>query len=189
MSATAQQLQTTELPAAGTWAIDPVHSSVEFVAKHLMVSKVRGRFGRFTGSIVVGADPADSSATITIDSSSIDTNMPARDDHLRSPDFLDSEGHPEIVVRSTGGSSLGDGRWKVDADLTIRGTTLPIELEAEYLGTTEGPRGDVAHFEGKAEFDREAFGMTWNQALESGGWLVGKKVRIEVQVEALRSDA
>jgi polyisoprenoid-binding protein YceI len=190
MSTTAQELKTvTGLPAAGTWELDKAHTSIEFVARHMMVTKVRGRFNDFDGRIHVAENPADSWAEATMSTSSIDTNMSMRDDHLRSPDFLHAEQHPDIKVRTTGGTYKGDGRWTVSADLTIREQTLPIELDAEFLGTTEGPMGEVAFFSATAEFDREDFGITWNKALESGGVLVGKKVKIEIQAEANRKDA
>ena len=201
MSTTAQELRTDTsdglghragengLPEPGTWELDKAHTSIEFVARHMMVTKVRGRFNDFDGRIHVGDNPDDTWAEARMSTATIDTNMPMRDDHLRSPDFLDASTHPDITVRTTGGTYKGDGRWTVTADLTIREKTLPIELDAEFLGTSAGPMGEVAFFSATGEFNREDFGMTWNQALESGGWLVGKKVKIEIQAEAKRADA
>lgn len=189
MSTTAEELRTdhSALPAAGTWELDKAHTSIEFVARHMMVTKVRGRFNDFEGRIHVGEKPEDTWAEARMSTDSIDTNMSMRDDHLRSPDFLDAPSHPDVTVRTTGGVYKGDGRWKVNADLTIRDKTLPIELDAEFLGVNSGPMGEVAFFSATGEFNREDFGMTWNQALESGGLLVGKKVQIEVQAEAKRA--
>ena len=186
MSTTATRLETgTGLPPAGDWVLDRAHSSVEFVARHMMVTKVRGNFAEFDGRIHVGDSIDDSWAEATIKTASISTNMGARDEHLRSADFLQADDYPEIKFRSTSATHQGDGRWKVTGDLTIKDVTRPIELDAEFLGLV----GEVAHFSATGEFDRDDFGITWNQALEGGGWLVSKKVRLEIQAEAERSDA
>lgn len=186
MSTTAAQLTSTELPPAGTWEIDKAHASIEFVARHLMVSKVRGHFGSFDGTIHIGDGVKDTWAEATIDTSSIHTNMAPRDEHLRSPDFLDVEKFPEMRFRTTGAQSKGKGRWIVYGDLTIKDVTREIELDATFLGTTTGSAGEVAFFEATSEIDREDFGMTWNMALEGGGWLVSKKVQLEIHAEAIR---
>jgi polyisoprenoid-binding protein YceI len=167
------------VPEAGTYQIDPSHSVVEFVVRHLGLAKVRGRFNDFTGTVEVGDDPADSRVDVTIDAASIDTRDPKRDEHLRSADFLDVE-----AVRRR-----GEG-WQVDGDLTIRGATRPVTLDLEFEGAVQDPWG-MARIGCSAttEVDREEFGLTWNQALETGGFLVGKQVRIELSVEATRSGA
>lgn len=183
---TAAQATSTGLPPAGTWEIDKAHASIEFVARHLMVSKVRGHFGSFEGTIHIGDGADESWAEATIDTSSIHTNMVQRDEHLRSPDFLDVEKFPEMKFRTTSAQSKGKGRWVVYGDLTIKDVTREIELDGEFLGTTTGPAGEVAFFEATGEIDREAFGITWNMALEGGGWLVSKKVQLEIHAEAIK---
>lgn len=168
-------------PAAGTYAIDPSHSSVTAVARHLVVSKVRGGFTRFAGTVVVGDAPAASSVEIAIDATSIDTRDAKRDEHLRSPDFLDVDRFPQLTFRST----RVEGRWTLVGDLTIRDTTREVALDVEYLGTSRSPFGQtVAAFSATTTIDREAFGITWNAPLETGGVLVGKDLRIEIELQA-----
>lgn len=177
-----------EAPEAGTWAIDPAHSSVEAIARHLMVAKVRGRFGSYEGEIVVGDTPEDSSVEVTIDAASIDTGETKRDEHLRSPDFLDVENHPTLTFRSTDVHRTGERTLEVAGDLTIRGATRPVTLDVEYLGVTRDPWGNTrAAFSATTEIDREEFGITWNQALETGGVMVGRKLKVELEVSAVHS--
>jgi polyisoprenoid-binding protein YceI len=176
------------LPVEGLWDLDISHTTVEFVARHLMVSKVRGRFGRFTGHINVGPTPDKSSARGVIEAASIDTNAEQRDGHLKSPDFLDAETYPEITWQTTKVEPAGKNRFEVTGDFTIRDITRPLTLDVRFNGTAAGPMGEVAFFSARGEFDREDFGMTWNQVLESGGWLVGKKVTIEIEAEAIRQN-
>jgi polyisoprenoid-binding protein YceI len=177
-----------ELPAPGIWRIDPSHSEVHFVARHMMISKVRGRFRNFSGSIRVAEDPLQSSVEATIDAASIDTGDEGRDAHLRSPEFLDAERYPEIRFVSTRLEPKGD-RWdkfNLTGDLTIRGRTLPVTLEVEFCGVATDPWGNArAGFVASTEINREEFDITWNQALETGGFVVGKGVKIEVDVEAV----
>jgi polyisoprenoid-binding protein YceI len=177
-----------QLPAAGRWEIDRSHSNVEFVVRHLMVSKVKGRFGEFSGSLHVGEVPEESSVEVVIDASSIDTRDSGRDEHLRSADFLDVAGYPTLTFRSTAVRGRGE-RWQVDGELTIRGVTRPVSLDVELEGVVTSPWGkQVASFTASTEVDREDFGLTWNQALETGGVLVGRKVRIELSVEAILAE-
>lgn len=177
-----------DVPLPGTYAIDPAHSSVSFVARHLVVSKVRGQFGSFSGTIVVADDPAASSVEVTIEAGSVSTNEPQRDAHLRSPDFFDAERFPAITFSSTGLHHLKGERWQVTGDLTIRGTRLPVELDVEFNGASGDPWGGARlGFSATTEIDREAFGLTWNQALETGGVLVGRTVKVELDVEAIRA--
>jgi polyisoprenoid-binding protein YceI len=174
-----------QLPKAGRWEIDRSHSSVEFTVRHLMVSKVRGRFGEFSGSVQIADAPEDSSVEVVIDAGSIDTRESGRDEHLRSPDFLDVAAHPTLAFRSTGVRPAGK-QWQVDGELTVRGETRPVTLDVEFHGVVTNPWGkQVAGFTASAELDRDEFGLTWNQALETGGVLVGRKVRIELSVEAV----
>jgi polyisoprenoid-binding protein YceI len=174
-----------ELPAAGTWEIDGSHSSASFSVKHLMVSKVRGRFGTLSGTIHVADDATASSVEVTIDAASIDTNDDKRDEHLRSADFLDVEGFPTLTFRSTGVRHVKGSRWEVDGELTIRGVTRPVTLDLELAGVEQDPWGGRrVGFEATTEINREDWGLSWNAALESGGVVVGKKVRIDLDVEA-----
>ena len=176
-----------EIPAAGAYSLDVSHSSVGFSVRHLMVGKTRGRFAAFTGTVVVAEDPLASSVEVEIDAASIDTRDEQRDGHLRSPDFFDVENHPTLSYRSTRVTPAGQGRWNVDGELTIRGVTRNVPLEVTYEGSVTDPWGNPrAGFSAKAELDREAFGLTWNQVLETGGVLVGKKVTIEIEAEGVR---
>jgi polyisoprenoid-binding protein YceI len=188
MTTTAPQTRT-DLPAAGTWTIDGSHSSVEFVVRHLMVSKVRGRFEAFNGEIEVGERPEDSKVAVAISAGSVSTGDEGRDGHLRSADFFDAEQFPTITFRSTGVRPVGK-QWAVDGELTVHGESRPVTLDLEYQGSLTDPFGnDKAVFSASTEIDREEFGLTWNQALESGGVLVGKKAKIEIEVQAVRNDA
>jgi polyisoprenoid-binding protein YceI len=189
MSATdlTRAVEGTAIPAAGTFAIDASHSSVEFVARHLMVAKTRGRFGAFEGTVVIADRPEDSSVEVTIDAASIDTRDDTRDAHLRASDFFDVERFPQVTFRSTGVRHAGGDRWTVDGELPIKGVTNPVALDLVVEGVVDDPWGNQrAIFSARTEVDREAWGLTWNQALEGGGVLVGKKVRIEIEAEAVR---
>lgn len=175
----------TDVPAPGTWVIDHAHSTVEAVARHLMVSKVRGSFELFSGSIHVAERLEDSSVEVEIEAASINTRQPDRDGHLRSPDFLDAENHPKLTFESTGIEQAGDV-WKVHGDLTIRGVSNPITLDVEYLGVLPNPFGSTtAAFSARAQLERDKWGMNWNQALEAGGVLVGKTLTIEIEIQAV----
>jgi polyisoprenoid-binding protein YceI len=174
------------VPEPGIYEIDPIHTMVEFVVRHLGLAKVRGRFTDVAGTITVADEPAHSSVEVTIQAASIDTREPDRDAHLRSPDFLDVENHPTIEHRSTAVHSEGD-KWLVDGDLTIRGVTRPVTLEVDFEGAAKDPWGNTRlGFTATTEINREDFGLTWNQPLEAGGWLVGKQVKIEISAEAIR---
>jgi polyisoprenoid-binding protein YceI len=185
---TATPIQTTDnRPDTGTWAIDTAHSSVEFVVRHLMVAKVRGSFSDFSGTIEIGDSPETSSVAVDINVASISTRDAQRDGHLTSPDFFDVEAHPTISFRSTAVRDQGGNRYAVDGELTLLGTTKPVTLDLTYQGTARDPWGnDKAVFSAEAEVDREEWGLTWNQALETGGVLVGKKAKIEIEVEAVK---
>jgi polyisoprenoid-binding protein YceI len=176
-----------EIPQAGTYAFDPVHSHVGFVVRHLVVAKARGRFGTFDGRVWIAENPEESSVDVTIDASSIDTRDERRDAHLRSPDFFDVERFPTIRFRSTGLSHVTGNRFAVDGDLTIHGVTRPVRLDVELDGVTQDPWGATrAVFSARTQVDREDFGLTWNQTLETGGVLVGKDVTIEIEVETVK---
>lgn len=175
-----------QFPSAGTWVLDPAHTTVEFEARHLMVAKVKGRFGEFEGSLHIAEDPRQSSTAVTIKAASIDTRTQQRDDHLRSPDFLEVDVYPELTFTSTGVEHDGGEDWKIRGDLTIHGVTKPVILKTEYNGQTGDPfGGQRAFFSAETKIDREEWGLTWNQALETGGWLVGKEIKITIEIEAV----
>jgi polyisoprenoid-binding protein YceI len=177
-----------EAPAIGTYAIDPAHTGVAFVARHMMVSKVRGHFGVFSGSIVVGERPEDSSVEVSIDAASINTASDMRDNHLRSPDFLDVERFPQLLFKSSKVEQTGPTSLLVKGELTIKDVTRPVDLEVEYEGAIADMRGGTrSAFSARTEIDREEFDILWNVALESGGVLVGKKVKIELDVAAVQA--
>jgi polyisoprenoid-binding protein YceI len=176
-----------EIPEPGDWQLDPVHTSVEFVARHLMVSKVRGKFTEVAGSIHVAEDPTESWVEVRIDPASVETGDEQRDEHLRSPDFFDVERYPEIRFRSTKVEGSSPGRFLVRGDLTVHGVTRPVMLDVEYHGWTPDPWGGRrAGFSASTEVDREDFGLTWNIAIETGGFVVGKKARLEFEIEAIK---
>jgi polyisoprenoid-binding protein YceI len=181
-------MATTQAPAtSSTWKIDPAHSNVEFAVKHLMISTVKGRFADVDGEIVIAnGDPSRSSATATIKAASIDTRTGQRDDHLRSADFLDAGTFPEITFKSK--RIVGDAsEFKVVGDLTIRGTTKEVTLDVANEGSAKDPwGGERVGFSGKTKFDRRDFGLTWNQAIESGGVVVGHEVKVSLEIQAVK---
>ena len=171
------------LPGPGTWVFDTSHSSVEFVARHLMVSKVRGGFRTFSGKVEVADPVTDSTVEVTIDAASFTSGDENRDAHVRGEDFLDVERFPSLTFKGSGPRQQGSG-WVLPGELTIRDVTRPVELAVEALGTIADPWGnEKAAFSASTEIDREEFGVTWNAALETGGVLVGPKVRIEIDVQ------
>jgi polyisoprenoid-binding protein YceI len=175
----------TTVPVAGTYQIDPSHSSADFQVRHLGLSKVRGGFAIESGTVVIAEDPAQSTVEVSLDAASFSTGADDRDAHVKSADFLDVENHPKLTFRSTGVRRSGDD-WKVDGELTIRDITRPVTLDVEFEGSNQDPWGNgrVA-FAGETEIDREDFGITWNQALETGGVLVSKNVKIMIDVQAV----
>ncbi|TDC82950.1 polyisoprenoid-binding protein [Micromonospora sp. KC606] len=175
------------IPAPGTYLLDAAHKRVGFVARHMMVSKVRGEFADVTATITVAEDPMQSSVAATIQAASIDTKQADRDAHLRSPEFLDVEAFPTLEYRSTSVKSRDGNEFVLLGELTIKGVTRQVELEVEFEGVGHTPFGtDVFGFTASTEIDREDFGLTWNVALETGGVLVGKKIKIEIEGEAVR---
>jgi len=176
-----------EVPAAGTYALDASHSEVGFAVRHLMVSKVRGRFSDVAGTIEIGEKPYDSSVSVSIGTASIDTRDEQRDGHLRSGDFFDAEAWPTMTYQSRSVREAGKGRYVVEGDLTIKGVTRSVPLELTFEGGATDPWGGLRiGFSARAELDREEFGLSWNQALETGGVVVGKKVTIEIEAEAIK---
>lgn len=177
-----------ELPVPGTYDLDAAHSEIGFKVRHLGVSKVRGRFTDATSTIEVAEDPQRSRVETSIRTESVDTRDEQRDGHLRSDDFFGSDQHPTIEYRSTGVSSIdANGDFVVEGELTVKGVTKAVHLRAHFDGGLIDPWGNARFgFSAHAEIDREDFGLTWNQTLDAGGLLVGKKVTIEIEGEAVR---
>lgn len=182
---------TVEVPGlvAGTWVIDPVHSEVGFSVRHLMVSKVKGSFKTFEGSITVAENAIESKADASIDASSVDTRDENRDTHLRSSDFFDIDKHPKITFVATAVRPAGSD-YVVSGDLTIHGVTKPVDLEVEYNGVSPDPWGGLrAGFSATTEISRGDFGIEFNMPLDGGGVVVGDKVKISIEVEAVLQKA
>jgi len=179
-----------------TWTLDTTHSSIAFTVRHMVVAKVHGRFSRYEGTLTLpageltGANLAQGSVEVSIDTASIDTQVEARDNHLRSPDFFDVERFPRITFRSTGVSRKAGEGLRIAGELTLRGITRPVELETEFLGQMKDPFGtERIAFSASTRIDRKDFGLTWNQALEAGGVLVGDRIDIALELQAVRAAA
>lgn len=168
--------------------IDQSHSEIQFSARHMMVSKVRGVFETWNGAIALDpAAPANTTVDITIDAASINTKDAQRDGHLRSPDFLNVEKFPSVTFKSTKVDVTGDNTAKLSGDLTIAGTTKPVVLDVEYQGNAKSPWGTTNYgFSAHTKINREDWGLTWNAALETGGWLVGKEISIDIDLELIQ---
>lgn len=176
------------------WQIDPAHTTIEFAVKHMMFTTVRGRFKSFTGTIRVDEqNPDKSSVEVSIETASLDTGVADRDAHLRSADFLDVENFPTITFRSTridGAHKKEGDRFKVSGELEIRGKAMPVTLDSTFEGVGKDPWGKQrGGFTARAEIDRREWGLRWNQALETGGILVGNTVKIEVEAQAVKQEA
>lgn len=174
---------------AGTYALDPAHSRIGFVARHAMVTKVRGTFNEFEGTAVLdGADPAGSSARVTIQAGSIDTRNAQRDEHLHNNDFLAVASYPEITFVSTGVRQTGETDFEVTGDLTIKGVTNPVTIPFSYEGAATDPFGNLrVGFEGSVAINRKDYGITWNAPLETGGVLVSDKITLEFEISAIKN--
>lgn len=183
----AVNLQTSEqLVPTGTWSIDRAHSAIEFRIRHLMLASVKGRFNEFEGALEARPD-GEAQITGVVRAASIDTREPQRDAHLRSAEFFDVETYPELSFASTAVEAIGESRFRVAGDLTIRDVTRPVELVATVLGTARDPSGNERlGIEAVGELDRTDFGLTWNAARETGGALVGDVVKFEIDVSAIR---
>jgi len=175
----------------GTYTIDSAHSRFGFVARHAMVTKVRGAFGEFDGTITIdGDDPTRSSGTLTIVAQSIDTGNAQRDAHLRSNDFFDMENYPELSYTSTAIEMIDDTDFRVSGDLTIKGVTKPVTLDVEYTGAAVDPFGNTRiGFEGTTTINRKDWGVNWNASLEAGGVLVSEKVTLVIDISAIKDAA
>ncbi|MGH8925535.1 MAG: YceI family protein [Acidimicrobiia bacterium] len=183
---TANSTKRTEAPPVGVWSIDPNHSDLRIIARHLMMTKVRGTFAELTGTIEVAKDLADSTVEIVAQAASVHTGVADRDGHLRSPDFLDAEKYPTVVFKSTEVTPVGH-RWKVTGDLTIRDITKPVTFDVTYEGLATDPYGiQKAAFTATGEINREDWGLTWNLPLEGGGILVSKVFTVEFDLQAMR---
>jgi polyisoprenoid-binding protein YceI len=176
--------------ATNHWDIDVGHSAIHFWVRHMVISKVHGRFAKWSGAIALDAqDLTRSSVEVRIDAASIDTQVADRDTHLKSPDFLDVARYPELTFRSKRIEKAAGG-YRVTGDLTLHGVTKEVTLEAEFAGTGKDPWGNErAGFSAKAALDRREFGLTWNAAVEAGGVLVGEKVEIAIELEAIKKAA
>ena len=174
---------TTSIPA-GTWTVDTAHSTVGFVARHMMVAKVRGRFKDFGADLVIAENPLESRVDATVQMASVDTGDETRDNHLRTNDFFDIENHPTMTFRTTSLEPDGDD-YKLNGDLTVRGVTKPVTFDLEVGGFGKDPWGNTkAGFSATTTISRKDFGVEWNVPLETGGVIVGDKVTIELDIEA-----
>ncbi len=178
------------VPVAGAYDIDGAHTSVEFVGRHLMITKVRGRFTDVSGRITIAEEPEASHVEVEIGAASLSSGNADRDTHLKSADFFDVDPFPTITFRSTSVTALADNTWEVVGDLTVRDTTRPVTLQVDFDGADVSPLGDERiGFSAATDVNREDFGLTWNMALETGGLLVGKTARIELAVQAVAATA
>ncbi|MCP3138281.1 YceI family protein [Pyxidicoccus xibeiensis] len=174
-----------------TWNIDTTHSGIHFSVRHMVIAKVRGNFQKFSGTVALDEqDVTKSSVSVSIDTASISTGVEQRDNHLRSADFFEVEKFPAITFQSTKVEKTSGNGLRVTGNLTIRDITREVVLDAEQLGVGKDPWGNVkAAFEAKTSVDRRDFGLKWNQALETGGVLVGEKIEIALEVQAVKAQA
>lgn len=184
---TTRSFEGLDIPAPGTFAVDVSHSAAAFSVRHLVVAKTRGRFTDFSGEITIAEDPLESSVQVTINAASINTGDAKRDDHLRSADFLDVEQFPTLTFQSTSVRHVKGAKFEVEGDLTAAGVTKPVTLDLEFEGVVTDPWGGTrAGFTASTQINREDWGLTYNQALEAGGVLIGKDISVELEVEAIR---
>lgn len=184
MAQAAREIEGISLPPAGKYQLDPAHTEVGFVARH-MLTKVRGRFTEFEGTIEVAERPEDSTVNVEVKTASVQTNADQRDEHLRSADFFESEEYPVMTFRSTSVRQTGGASFELEGDLTIRDVTKPITLRGEFHGWGKDPFENTKIFaEARATVEREDWDLTWNVAVETGGFLVSRKIDIVIDVEA-----
>ena len=184
-SETPQVIDRTKLPTEGTWTFDKAHTRLEFVARH-MLSKVRGRFTEFDGTVTIAERPEDSHVEVEMQAASLTTDTSMRDDHLRSDDFLEVETYPTLTFRSKALRPTGENTFQLVGDLTIKGISREVVLDAEFNGWGPGMTPDrppLAAFSARTEIDRHDWDMTWNVTGETGGFLVSRKVQIEIETE------
>jgi polyisoprenoid-binding protein YceI len=172
----------------GTYTIDPTHTRVGFSARHAMVTKVRGAFNEVEGAATTGPDLQGAQVEVTMQAGSIDTRQADRDGHLKSADFFDVETYPTLTFRSTGVTAVDADTLRVTGDLTVKDVTRPVTVELEYAGSAQDPFGNTrVGFEGSTDISRKDFGLTWNAALETGGFLVSDKVNLEFEISAIKA--
>jgi polyisoprenoid-binding protein YceI len=184
-SETPQVIDRTKVPTTGTWTFDKAHTRLEFVARH-MLSKVRGRFTEFDGTVTIAERPEDSHVEVEMQAASLTTDTSMRDDHLRSDDFLEVETYPTLTFRSKALRPTGENTFQLVGDLTIKGISREVVLDAEFNGWGPGMTPDrppLAAFSARTEIDRHDWDMTWNFTVETGGFLVSRKVQIEIETE------
>jgi polyisoprenoid-binding protein YceI len=175
------------VPTPGVFTLDATHSHVGFSVRHMMIAKVRGRFTDVQGTLTVGEDPTESTVEIEIDVTSVDTRDEGRDTHLKSPDFFDVEKYPKMTFRSTGVSVVGGEKFRLDGELDLHGVTGPLSLDVVYEGAALDPWGNQRiGFSATGTINRESHGLTWNAPLETGGLMVGKDAKIEIEAELIR---
>lgn len=186
---TTEPTTTAAAPPTGTWNVEPAHSSANFSVRHLGLSKVRGHFEQVEGTLELADDPTQSSINVTIDASSIQTNQPDRDAHLKSADFLDVENYPVLEFQSTRIAKESDEDWTVEGQLTVHGVTRPVTLDVEYMGTAQDPMGAGQRiaFEAETQIERHDFGLTWEGPRDAGGIMVGRKVDIDIDVQFVQA--
>jgi polyisoprenoid-binding protein YceI len=174
----------------GDYVLDPAHTEIGFVARHAMVTKVRGAFTEFEGALYLdGSDPSRSTATVTVKTASIDTRNEQRDGHLRTNDFLDAPNFPDITFVSTGAEQLDAQNYRISGELTIKATSRPVSIDFRYQGHARDPHGSLrVGFAGSVPISRKDYGVTWNAALEGGGVLVGDRIVLEFEISAVRQD-
>jgi polyisoprenoid-binding protein YceI len=184
---TSRTVNGVEFPAVGTYDIDPSHTELGFAVRHMAVSKVRGRFSTFSGTLELAEDPTDSKASVTIDATSVDTRDENRDGHLKSNDFFDVENHPSWKFESTAIKYEGGTEFKVEGDLTIRGVTRSVTLDTNYEGVVTDPYGNHrVGFSASTSINRDDFEVSFGAVMEAGGLVVAKKVDIQIELEAVR---
>ncbi len=171
-----------------SWKIDTAHSEINFTVRHMMISNVRGRFERFEGTVEFDEqNPTNSSVEVKIEAASINTREPQRDAHLRSPDFLDAEKYPYLIFKSKKIEVIDSNHGRIIGDLTIRDVTKEVTLEVEYNGTVKSPFGNIsAGFSASTTLNRKDWGLQWNVPLETGGWLVGENVHVQIEIEMIQ---
>ncbi|MFJ6986451.1 MULTISPECIES: YceI family protein [unclassified Streptomyces] len=172
----------------GEYTLDPAHTTIGFVARHAMVTNVKGSFTDFSGTLHLdGVDPSKSTASLDVTMDSIDTGSPDRDGHLKSADFFKTDEFPKMTFRSTSAEALGGDDYRITGDLTILGVTKPLTIDLEFNGAAKDPFGNErVGFEGKAQIERSAWGLTWNAALETGGVLVSDKIKLAFDISAIK---
>lgn len=173
-----------------TWTLDTAHSKIGFVVRHMMISKVRGEFKQYTADVKIDPNHLETATiNVEVDINSVDTNQNDRDNHLRSADFFNVEEFPKMTFTSTSFKSLGGGKVELTGDLTIRGTTKPVTLKGEQEGPVKNPFSGqtTVGYTLEGSINREDFGLTWNQAMETGGVLVGKEIKINIEAEVMQA--